>query len=69
MRLVTAETMRAIDRHVIDVMDIPGLDLMEEAGMGTVSVLVEVAGIDAGRSFPTWPSMAGMRRCWPVVRA
>ncbi len=48
MRLVTAETMRAVDRHAIEVMDIPGLDLMEEAGMGTVGVLVEMAGIDAG---------------------
>lgn len=48
MRLVTAETMRAVDRHAIDVMGIPGLDLMEEAGMGTVGVLVEQMGLDAG---------------------
>ncbi len=48
MRLVTTEAMRAIDRHAIEEMDIPGLDLMEEAGMGTVGVLVEVAGIDSG---------------------
>ncbi len=48
MRLVTAESMRAVDRHAIDVMGIPGLDLMEEAGMGTVGVLVEVTGVEAG---------------------
>ncbi len=48
MRLVTAEKMQSVDRHAIDAMGIPGLELMEEAGMGTVGVLIDVAGVEAG---------------------
>lgn len=33
MRLVTAATMRALDRHTIDVVGIPGIVLMERAGL------------------------------------
>lgn len=36
MKLVTAETMRLIDRECIDSRGIPGLKLMENAGSGTV---------------------------------
>ncbi|MFH1502277.1 MAG: NAD(P)H-hydrate dehydratase [Candidatus Eisenbacteria bacterium] len=44
MKLVTRETMRAIDRHCIDVLGIPGLKLMENAGSGTVQFLEREAG-------------------------
>jgi len=48
MKLVTAGTMRAIDEHAIKTMDIPGIDLMEQAGLGTARVLERVAGLAEG---------------------
>jgi len=39
MKLVTSESMRAIDRECIENRGIPGLDLMERAGAGTVAFL------------------------------
>jgi NAD(P)H-hydrate epimerase len=48
MRLVTAETMRRVDDHAIRVLGIPGLDLMERAGLGAARVLERVARLDDG---------------------
>ncbi len=44
MRLVTSETMRAIDRECIEKAGIPGLDLMERAGVGTVQFMEREVG-------------------------
>ena len=37
--VVTAEQMQAIDRHAIDELGIPGITLMENAGVGIVQDL------------------------------
>lgn len=42
MRLVTAETMRALDRHAIEDIKIPGIVLMETAGRGCAELTAEV---------------------------
>ena len=48
MKLVTAAAMRAIDEHAIRKLDIPGIDLMERAGLGTARVLERVAALGEG---------------------
>ncbi len=48
MRLVTPDEMRAIDSRAIDGMGIPGLTLMESAGMGTVEFIESELGDPAG---------------------
>jgi NAD(P)H-hydrate epimerase len=50
MKLVTAETMRAIDSECIDNLGIPGLKLMENAGVGTVQFIERELGPQKGRS-------------------
>jgi hydroxyethylthiazole kinase-like uncharacterized protein yjeF len=44
MKLVTSDTMRAIDRECIDNLGIPGLALMERAGVGTVEFMEREIG-------------------------
>jgi hydroxyethylthiazole kinase-like uncharacterized protein yjeF len=48
MKLVTSETMRAIDRECIENLGIPGLKLMESAGVGTVRFIERELGPQAG---------------------
>ncbi|MCK4513201.1 bifunctional ADP-dependent NAD(P)H-hydrate dehydratase/NAD(P)H-hydrate epimerase, partial [bacterium] len=48
MRLVTTDEMRAIDSRAIDGLGIPGLTLMESAGMGTVQFIESELGDPAG---------------------
>lgn len=49
MRIVTAAEMRALDARVIQVMGVPGVVLMENAGRAVVEVMAAVAGSLAGR--------------------
>jgi NAD(P)H-hydrate epimerase len=49
MKLVTAETMRAIDSECIDNFGIPGLKLMENAGVGTVQFIERELGSRKGK--------------------
>jgi len=49
MKLVTSDTMRAIDAECIDVLDIPGLKLMESAGVGTAHHIERELGPQKGR--------------------
>lgn len=44
MKVVTSETMKAVDAHCIDTLRIPGLKLMEAAGVGTARVADRVLG-------------------------
>ena len=44
MKLVTSDAMRAIDRECIDNLGIPGLELMEKAGVGSVRFLERRVG-------------------------
>ncbi|MBD3348083.1 MAG: NAD(P)H-hydrate dehydratase [Candidatus Eisenbacteria bacterium] len=44
MKLVTSETMRAIDRECIENRGIPGLELMENAGVGTARFMETQVG-------------------------
>ncbi|MBD3367118.1 MAG: NAD(P)H-hydrate dehydratase [Candidatus Eisenbacteria bacterium] len=48
MKLVTADTMRAIDERAIKGMGVPGIDLMERAGLGTARRLERVADLSEG---------------------
>jgi hydroxyethylthiazole kinase-like uncharacterized protein yjeF len=49
MRLVTSESMHAIDRECIENVGIPGVKLMESAGVGTVRFIERVVGPLGGR--------------------
>jgi hydroxyethylthiazole kinase-like uncharacterized protein yjeF len=49
MKLVTSESMRAIDRECIDNAGIPGLKLMESAGVGTARFIERTVGPLAGK--------------------
>ena len=49
MKLVTSDTMRAIDTESIDVQGVPGLKLMENAGVGTVHYIERELGPQKGR--------------------
>lgn len=49
MKVITGETMQAIDRRAIDEFGVPGLTLMENAGMGCVEAIVAAYGGAAGR--------------------
>ncbi len=51
MRLVTAAEMRAIDRHAIDTVGIPGLVLMENAGLKVLFTLEKCLGGLKGKRF------------------
>lgn len=44
MRILSAEQMRAADRHAIDVLGIPSLDLLENAGTAVVAALEAASG-------------------------
>ncbi len=44
MKLVTAEQMRGLDNAAIEKFNIPSLELMENAGRGTVEVMLEMFG-------------------------
>lgn len=48
MKLVTSESMRAIDSECMDNLGIPGLKLMENAGVGTVRFIERRLGIADG---------------------
>ena len=50
MKLVTSETMRAIDTECIEKLGIPGLKLMENAGVGTVQFIERELGPQKGRN-------------------
>ncbi len=50
MKLVTSETMRAIDTECIERVGIPGLKLMENAGVGTVQFIERELGPQRGRA-------------------
>ena len=50
MKLVTSETMRAIDTECIENVGIPGLKLMENAGVGTVQFIERELGPQKGRT-------------------
>lgn len=50
MKLVTSETMRAIDAYCIDDLGIPGLKLMESAGGGAVRFIEQRLGPQAGKT-------------------
>ena len=49
MKFVTSETMRAIDSECIDNLGIPGLKLMENAGVGTVRFIERELGSQKGK--------------------
>jgi hydroxyethylthiazole kinase-like uncharacterized protein yjeF len=49
MKLVDAAGMRAIDNHCIEKLDVPGLKLMESAGVGTVRFIEREVGPQAGK--------------------
>jgi hydroxyethylthiazole kinase-like uncharacterized protein yjeF len=49
MRLVTSSQMRNIDEKTIEVVGIPGLQLMEKAGKGVAEVAREMLGDPAGK--------------------
>jgi hydroxyethylthiazole kinase-like uncharacterized protein yjeF len=42
MRILSAEAMRAVDRHAIDELGVPGMVLMENAALGVVDAIGEV---------------------------
>jgi NAD(P)H-hydrate epimerase len=50
MKFVTSETMRAIDSECIDKLGIPGLKLMENAGVGTVRFIERELGPQKDRT-------------------
>lgn len=50
MKVVTSETMKAIDTHCIDALGIPGLKLMEAAGIGTSRVADAKLGGSRGKT-------------------
>jgi NAD(P)H-hydrate epimerase len=50
MRLVTSDVMRAIDNECIQELGIPGLKLMESAGIGTVQCIERELGPQSGRT-------------------
>ena len=50
MKFVTSETMRAIDSECIDKLGIPGLKLMENAGVGTVRFIERELGPQKNRA-------------------
>ena len=50
MKFVTAETMRAIDSECIDTLEIPGLKLMENAGVGTARFIEREVGPQKDRT-------------------
>ena len=50
MKFVTAETMRAIDSECIEGLGIPGLKLMENAGVGTVRFIERELGSQKGKT-------------------
>jgi NAD(P)H-hydrate epimerase len=50
MKFVTSETMRAIDSECIDNLEIPGLKLMENAGVGTVRFVERELGSQKGKT-------------------
>jgi NAD(P)H-hydrate epimerase len=50
MKLVSSETMRALDAYCIDDLSIPGLRLMESAGTGTVRFIEQRLGPQAGKT-------------------
>ena len=54
MNLATAAEMKALDRSAIDNMLIPGVVLMENAGRGTVQVMVERQGPLRGKAVPIY---------------
>jgi NAD(P)H-hydrate epimerase len=51
MKLVTSESMRAIDNQCIQALGIPGLRLMENAGVGTVRFMEHELGALAEKNF------------------
>ncbi len=51
MKLVTSGSMRAIDNQCIEVLGIPGLKLMENAGVGTVRFMEHELGALAEKKF------------------
>ncbi len=50
MKICTAEQMRTLDALAIDKYNVPGLDLMENAGQGTVDCIVERFGDPLGKN-------------------
>jgi len=56
MKLVTSETMRAIDAFCIEALGIPGQRLMESAGVGTARFIEQRSG---RRAEGPSPSSAG----------
>jgi hydroxyethylthiazole kinase-like uncharacterized protein yjeF len=50
MKLVTSESMRAIDAECIDALEIPGLKLMENAGVGTARFIERELGPVRGKT-------------------
>ncbi|HVS00082.1 MAG TPA: NAD(P)H-hydrate dehydratase [Thermoanaerobaculia bacterium] len=44
MRILSAEAMRAVDRHAIEELGVPGMVLMENAALGVVEAIGEVYG-------------------------
>jgi hydroxyethylthiazole kinase-like uncharacterized protein yjeF len=51
VKIATSEQMRNIDKRAMDVLCIPGLTLMENAGKGVLSVIEDIAGDVRGKSF------------------
>jgi NAD(P)H-hydrate epimerase len=51
MKLVTSQKMREIDSHCINDLGVPGLKLMENAGVGTVRFIEHELGPVKGKSF------------------
>jgi NAD(P)H-hydrate epimerase len=50
MKIISSQTMRAIDKAAIEGRGIPGLDLMESAGAGVTQKIVDLLGDARGRN-------------------
>ena len=52
MKLVTAEQMRSLDEAAINMHKVPSLELMENAGRGTVEAMLRLYGDPLGKTVP-----------------